>query len=79
MFSLIVSSDPTAWETDQLMRMFADRFNTYSGAEAAGISLVKRYRSGLRLRASELPRVLRAIRRRSVATALLGSARPCHD
>ena len=39
MFSLIVSSDPTAWETDQLMRMLAERFNTYSGAEAAAISL----------------------------------------
>lgn len=39
MFSLIVSSDPTAWETDQLMRMFAERFNTFSGAETAGISL----------------------------------------
>lgn len=41
MFSVIVASDPTAWETDQLMRMFAERFNTkaFSGAEAAGISL----------------------------------------
>ena len=39
MFSFIVSSDRTAWETDQLMRMFAERFNTYSGAEAAAISL----------------------------------------
>jgi hypothetical protein len=30
MFSLIVSFHPTAWETDQLMRIEADRFKEYS-------------------------------------------------
>ena len=38
MFSFIVSSDSSAWETVQLMRMFAERFNKCSGAETAGFS-----------------------------------------
>lgn len=40
MFSLLVSADPTAWETDQKMRMRHDRFMEYSrGSEAKAISL----------------------------------------
>src|SRR5437867_12119990 len=39
MFSVIVSSDPTAWETDQITRMFSERFNKFSGAEGASIGL----------------------------------------
>jgi hypothetical protein len=42
MFSVIVSSNPTAWETDQLMRMEADRFKEYSdGREAKAIHRTK--------------------------------------
>src|SRR5438270_875750 len=42
MFSLIVSWSPTVWETDQLMRIEAERFKKYSdGAEAKGIHLMK--------------------------------------
>lgn len=39
MFNLLVASDPTAWETEQLMRMDVSRFGEYSGGEAAEISL----------------------------------------
>jgi hypothetical protein len=43
MFSLLVSANPTAWETDQLMRMEASRFLEYSdGVEAKPISLRRR-------------------------------------
>jgi CRP-like cAMP-binding protein len=42
MFNVLVSASGTAWETDQLMRMDADRFKEYSsGHEAALISLEK--------------------------------------
>lgn len=42
MFSLIVSYNPTAWETDQLMRMEADRFKERSdGREAKSIHRTK--------------------------------------
>jgi hypothetical protein len=42
MFSLIISYSPTAWETDQLMRMEADRFKEYSdGREAKSIHRTK--------------------------------------
>ncbi len=41
-FSLLVSADPTAWETDQLMRVDTERFKDYSpGPEASPISLEK--------------------------------------
>jgi hypothetical protein len=41
-FSLLVSGNPTAWETDQLMRVETERFKEYSpGGEAASISLDK--------------------------------------
>lgn len=40
MFSIIVSFNPTAWETDQIMRMERERFKEYSdGVEAKQISL----------------------------------------
>jgi TIR domain len=40
MFSILVSYNPTAWETDQIMRMDRDRFKEYSdGVEAKQISL----------------------------------------
>lgn len=42
MFNVIVSSNTTAWETDQLMRMTADRFmerGSSGGREAARVSL----------------------------------------
>lgn len=39
MFNLLVTADGTAWETDQLMQMAADRFKEYSGDEAKAISL----------------------------------------
>jgi len=38
MFNFLVASDATAWETDQLMRMDANRFKEYSGGAAAEIS-----------------------------------------
>jgi hypothetical protein len=42
MFSLIISNNPTAWETDQLMRMEAARFKEYSdGPEAKKVSINK--------------------------------------
>lgn len=42
MFSLIVSYNPTAWETDQIMRMERERFKEYSdGVEAKQFSLSK--------------------------------------
>ncbi|SDT90433.1 TIR domain-containing protein [Verrucomicrobium sp. GAS474] len=42
MFSLLIAYDPTAWETDQVMRMDADRFKEYTdGAEAQAVSLEK--------------------------------------
>ena len=42
MFSLIVSSNPTQWETDQLMRMDASRFKEHSdGPEADAVVLSK--------------------------------------
>jgi hypothetical protein len=38
MFSLIVSWNPTAWETEQLMRFQADRFKEHSdGIEAKSV------------------------------------------
>jgi hypothetical protein len=41
-FSLLVSADPTAWETDQLMRIETERFKEYSpGPEASPISIEK--------------------------------------
>lgn len=39
MFNVLVASDKTAWETDQLMRMDAARFKENSGSEAEGISV----------------------------------------
>jgi hypothetical protein len=39
MFSLIVSGDNTAWETDGVMRIDKTRFKEYSDAEAGAISL----------------------------------------
>jgi hypothetical protein len=42
MFNLIVSSNATAWETDQIMRMEMGRFKEYSnGAEARSIHQTK--------------------------------------
>lgn len=38
MFNILVSSDATAWETDQLMRMPKYRFREYSDSEAQAIS-----------------------------------------
>ena len=37
MFNLLVSGDGTAWDTDQLMRMYAARFKQYSDSEAGSI------------------------------------------
>jgi hypothetical protein len=39
MFSILITSNGTAWETDQLMRMERARFKEYSGAEGALISV----------------------------------------
>jgi hypothetical protein len=40
MFNLLIANKLTTWETDQVMRMFRDRFNGgYSGIEGNGISL----------------------------------------
>ena len=39
MFSLLVSFYPTAWETDNLMRMETARFKEYSGHEADTVTL----------------------------------------
>lgn len=40
MFNLLVANDGMAWETDQLMRIRADRFNNeYCGTESQNISL----------------------------------------
>jgi hypothetical protein len=39
MFNLIVTHNPTAWETDQLMRIEKDRFGEYSGHEAETIQI----------------------------------------
>src|SRR5437868_9596384 len=39
MFNLLVTSDETAWETDQFMRILADRFREYSGSEAVGLTV----------------------------------------
>ncbi len=41
MFNVLVTSNGTAWETDQLMRILASRFNTHSGTEGNGISPAK--------------------------------------
>src|SRR4051794_25388358 len=42
MYNVIVAYDSTAWETDELMRMDADRFKEYSGGpEADQIDLKK--------------------------------------
>ena len=38
MFNIVVSSSGTSWETDQLMRLRADRFTEYSGSEGASVS-----------------------------------------
>ena len=39
MFNLLISGNVNAWETDQLMRMDAARFNNeYSGIESSQIS-----------------------------------------
>jgi TIR domain len=38
MFNILIKCSGTAWETDQLMRMRAERFNQYSGSEAKDIS-----------------------------------------
>jgi hypothetical protein len=37
MFNLLISGNPTAWETDQLMRMELGRFKEYSGGESEAI------------------------------------------
>lgn len=39
MLNLIVSSNPTAWETDQLMRMEKDRFGEYGGYEGESVQI----------------------------------------
>lgn len=39
MFSILISSNGTSWETDQLMRSDTDRFKEYSGNEAKAVSL----------------------------------------
>lgn len=39
MFNLLVSGSATAWESEQRMKMMAERFGEYSGDECAGISL----------------------------------------
>ena len=39
MFSLLVSGNRSAWETDQLMRMDKGRFKEYSDSEAESVSL----------------------------------------
>lgn len=39
MFNIVVSANKTAWETDQLMRLAADRFTEHSGHEAESISI----------------------------------------
>ena len=39
MFSLLVSFNPTAWETDNLTRMATARFKEYSGHEADTVTL----------------------------------------
>ncbi len=42
MFNVIVAYNPTAWETDQLMRMDDDRFKEYSGGpESDRVELAK--------------------------------------
>ncbi len=41
MFNILTSADGTAWETDQLMRMDANRFKEYSDSEAENISVSK--------------------------------------
>src|ERR1700722_2555836 len=38
MFSVIVTSVPTAWESDQLLRFDKSRFGEYCGSELGGIS-----------------------------------------
>jgi hypothetical protein len=38
LFNLLISGNSTAGETEQLMRMDADRFKEYSGAESQGNS-----------------------------------------
>lgn len=41
MFNVLTTNNPTAWETDQLMRMDAARFGEYSDSEAEAISTNK--------------------------------------
>jgi hypothetical protein len=42
MFNVLITGDPTAWETDQLMRILAERLHDgYSGNEAKGISIAQ--------------------------------------
>ncbi len=41
MFNILIKYDGTAWETDQLMRMDAERFGEYSGIESKEISAKK--------------------------------------
>src|SRR5229473_2323594 len=41
MFNVLISGNPTQWETDQLMRMDVGRFKEYSGGEAENISASK--------------------------------------
>jgi AbiJ N-terminal domain 3/TIR domain len=38
MFNIVVTSNPTAWESHQLMRFELSRFGEYSGSEVGGIS-----------------------------------------
>jgi TIR domain-containing protein len=38
MFNVLITWNPTKWETDQLMRMDVGRFQEYSGTEAKNIS-----------------------------------------
>jgi hypothetical protein len=38
MFNLLISGNPTAWETDQLMRMDLDRFKEHSGRDGDAIT-----------------------------------------
>jgi len=49
MFNLIISNNPTAWETDQLMRMEATRFAEYTDAPEADKISTKKPRTLKRL------------------------------
>ncbi len=38
MFNLLVSGNPSTWDTGQPWSMLIERFKEYSGSEASGIS-----------------------------------------